>query len=180
MIALRKLFIALVVMMVAGVQAYAQPQPRHRSAPHTQYRQSTPRPRYHQPAPRPRYHQPTPRPRYHQPAPRPRYHTYYRYAPLRYVWYPRYRYYYYRPFNAYLYDSYERPSKIRIGDLEFRRTSSGQLRIRNGHDPAVYVDVYQYNQLRYTNGTTEIIVVTQRGSITITVTDGQDAAEYIM
>jgi len=153
--------IALIAMMVCGVQGYAQ-RPHHRPAPRYGY--------YHRPAPRPVYH-------------RPYYRPYYRIPVSAYVWYPSYRYYYYAPLSVYMYDSYERPTKIQVDCIEFKRTQSGRLRIKNGTEPKFYLDMYKENHLRYTCPSgVKVDVQTGDGETSITVysADGKTTAEYTL
>ncbi len=147
--------IIVLAMMCVGVQGYAQ-----------HYR---PMPRHHYP-----HHV------YH----RPYYYGYYHYVPYSaYRWYPSYRYYYYSPLSLYLYDSYDRPSKIKVDCIEFKRTSSGRLRIKNGTEPKMYLDMYKDNHLRYSCPSgVKVDVETGDGDAQITVygADGKTTAQYTL
>ena len=142
---IKHVIIVLVAMMCVGVQGYAQ----HRR-PH--------RPVYHTPVPHRFYHHPV----YHNPS--------YRYRTVMYSYFPASGYYYYEPLNSYIYDSYERPTKVVIGNIEFKR-SSGRLRIKNGKQPVVYLDTYKVSQVKYVTGKVTINVVTGDGDATIEVAD---------
>lgn len=149
-----------IAMMCIGVQGHAQ------------YRR--PAPRHHHPAPT--YHHSY----YH----RPYYYGSYYYVPYSaYRWYPSYRYWYYAPLSLYVYDNYDRPSKIKIDVVEFKRTSSGRLRIKNGTEPKQYLDLYKENHLRYSCPSgIKIEVETGGGEADITVygKDGKTAASYTL
>lgn len=130
---MKKILLTLVVMLLVGVQGYAQSRYHH-------YRQ------------------------YYYPR------TYVYYTP-RYVYYPSYGYYYNSDYDTYLYGSSTRPTKVRIKDMEFKRTSSGRLRIKNGKEKAIYLDTYKYNKVGYGNGESHIVIETEDGNATITVLD---------
>ena len=145
----KKFIIALVAMLLVGVQGYAQPRYRH-----------------HYPRPR--------RVRVYAP-------VVYHYTP-RYVYYPTYGYYYSSHNDTYLYGSTSRPTKVRIKDMEFKMTSSGRLRIKNGKEPAIYLNTYKYNKVGYGDGQTYIVVETEGGNATIQVLDNnkQVVATYTL
>jgi hypothetical protein len=148
----KSFFIALVAMLLVEVQGYAQPRYRH--------------------------HYPRPH-RVRVYAPVVPYHRVY--SPL-YVWYPSRGYYYSSRHDTYLYGSTSRPIKVRIKDMEFKRTSSGRLRIKNGKEPAVYLDTYKYNKVGYGDGQTHIVIETEGGNATIQVLDNnkQVVATYTL
>ena len=123
---MKKILLTLVVMLLVGVQGYAQSRPV--------------RPHY--------YNRPT---------------------PIVYGHSPSYGYYY--EYDEYAYSSTSRPTKVRIKDMEFKRTSSGRLRIKNGKEKAIYLDTYKYNKVGYGNGESHIVIETKDGNATITVLD---------
>ncbi|MBO5039096.1 MAG: hypothetical protein J6C85_06570 [Alphaproteobacteria bacterium] len=110
----------------------------------------------------------------------PSYYGYY-YRPYFSTWdwymYGGYRYMYYKNcyFNAllgcYIYDSLERPSKVKIEGLTFTRRNN-RLKVKNGTEPVTYLDLYRRQTLRYTyqDGRT-IDVSTGNGYATITFYD---------
>ena len=149
------------VMMLVGVKAYAQPRGYYHRPHHHNYGYYAPRPYYH----------------------RPYYRPYYVLPYSAYTWYPSYRYYYYSPLSVYLYDNWETPSKIKVDCIEFKRTASSRLRIKNGTEAKMYLDMYKANHLRYTCPSgIKVDVQTGSGEAKITVysADGQTTAEYTL
>ena len=146
--------VTLVMIIAVGVQGYAQPHHRY----------------YHH---RPHYG-------YHY---RPYYRPYYRPLPSYYYWNPA-GYWYYAPLSVYWWgDSWDRPTKVKIDILEFKRTSSGRLRIKNGTEPKFYLDPYKKNSLRYSCPSgTKVDVRTENGDISLTVysADGKTTAQYTL
>lgn len=157
------LVIMAIAMMLVGVEVYAQPR-GHRHGPAPRYHG------YHRP------YRPAPRP-YYRPVYHPRYVLPYSY----YRWYPTWGYYYYSPLSVYLYDSYESPTKIKVDCIEFKRTASSRLRIKNGTEPKFYLDMYMENHLRYTCPSgIKVDVQTEDGRAYITVYSKETTAEYTL
>lgn len=111
-----------------------------------------------------------PRSRYHH-RPHPQYWVHATLPVLPFVWYSSYGYYYNRSYDTYLYGSTSRPTKVRIKDMEFKRTASGRLRIKNGKEKAIYLDTYKYNKVGYGDGEMHIVVETGSGNATISTLD---------
>ena len=147
-----------IVMMLVGVQGYAQP-------------------RYHRPAPRPHVEYfPRGVPHYYH---RP----YYRPLPSYYYWHPM-GYWYYTPLSVYWWgDSWDSPTKIQIECLEFKKTSSGRLRVKNGKEPKFYLSTYEESHFSYRTPSGNIVEVrTGDGKARIDVRDanGKHSATYTL
>lgn len=155
---MKRMVMTLVMIIAVGVQGYAQP--HHR---------------YHHPRPSYGYGYGY----YH----RPYYRPYYRPLPSYYYWNPA-GYWYYAPLSVYWWgNSWDTPTKIKIEVLEFKRTSSGRLRIKNGTEPKFYLDLYKDSHLRYTCPSgTKVDVQTGNGDAKITVygKDGKTTASYTL
>ncbi len=116
-------------------------------------------------------------------AQRPHHHHHHHPMPSWYIWNAVAGYYYYSALNCYWWGpSWSEPNKVRVDCIEFKRTSRGRLRIKNGNLEKEYYSMWEENSWRFRcpngviadvstgNGQTKIKVRSQDGKLTSSYT----------
>lgn len=123
-------------------------------------------------------------PRHHHHHHRPYYHYSPRVMPSWYVWDAIAGYYYYEALHCRWWGpSWEYPHKVQVDCIEFKRTDSGRLRIKNGNLKKQYYSMWEENSWKFTCPSGVIVnVTTGNGQTKITAysKDGKKTSSHTL